>query len=581
MEQNTASPADGSVNAWCPADRVDDTPPMAVPHEERRDRVMIRGPVFALLCLAVTCALTAHGALAPSGAEGASTESSMPASVPERPAPSRPWEKILPGFRFPPLTVYLQCRADVRRRLSRAKAPAERVQLTLQMMTDSWEVVGERRADLIRAVKDSFVAVVESDPALWVLTLRFHHFPVRQLGPEITPALGRALASDDGLVRSSAVEMLADLGRDAEAARPAVRALLAGDNWGIEYPARRALVAMGDEPAEHVEALTAGLRAASPDQRGWAALYLGRIGPDARGAVPALAAALDDDPSVALDAAEALGRIGVRPDAAVPALLTLVGRDLAGTPHATTVKCRAIKALAVFTGTDDRATEFVRKTLSPGSPSRWASCVAMAAARLAPRNGALAELVSQAADEQVFPVDDLLLELSIERSPGPGFIELALEAAVYGDYTTARCAVQYLGTLARRSEGCAEAMGAILAVAGSRGSPGRLAAVDAVSPGVTCMQGEAAEVLAQILAEDGYALDDEGRYIIVRHALCALADLGPAASRAEGEVRELTARYEGSKARETDEATGIVSLPELADAALAAMQPARPVDEAE
>jgi hypothetical protein len=120
MEQNTASPADGSVNAWCPADRVDDTPPMAVPHEERRDRVMIRGPVFALLCLAVTCALTAHGALAPSGAEGASTERSMPASDPGHPVPNRPWEKMLPGFSIPPMTVYLQCRADLRRRLSRA-----------------------------------------------------------------------------------------------------------------------------------------------------------------------------------------------------------------------------------------------------------------------------------------------------------------------------------------------------------------------------------------------------------------------------------------------------------------------------
>ncbi len=540
--------------------------------------MLIRAALFTLLCLAVTCAFTADGVLAPSGAEGASTESSMLAPAPERPVPDRPWQKILPRFRVPPLTVYLQCRADLRRRLSRAKTPTERVQLTLEMMTDSWEVVGERRADLIRAVKDSFVAVVESDPPTWVLTLRFHHFPVRQLGPEITPALGRALGSDDGLVRSSAVEMLADLGHDAEAARPAVPALLATGNCGIEYPARRALVAMGDDPAEHVEALTAGLRAASPDQRGWAALYLARMGPHARDAVPALVEALDDDSSVALDAAEALGRIGVRPDATVPALLALLDRDLADDPHAATVKCRAVKALAVFVGRDDRATEFVRETLSPGSPSRWASCVAIAAARLAPRNGELAELVSQAVDEQVLPVNDLLLQLSIEQSPGPGFIELALEAAVYGDYTNAEWAVEYLATLARGSEGCAEAVSAILAVAGSRGSPGRLAAVDAVSPGVACMQGEAAEVLAGLLAEDGYALDDEGRYILVRHALCALADLGPAASRAEREIRELKARYQGSKAQEIDEATGIVSLPELADAVLAAMRPAPQVD---
>jgi hypothetical protein len=542
---------------------------------------MSRTALCVSLCLGVIVVAATRRVLPSPQAYEVSPGTVTVSSASQASVPGRAAERRLPLPDVAPTAFIFGCRADLRRTLSRARTPEEQVRFVLRMPRLETSLVGERYAELVRAAKDSFVAVVESDPEKWLPVLWRHGLPVRELGAAIAPALARALASDDERLHPMAVEMLADLGSDAEAARPAVQAVMAKGDWWVGYAARQALVAMGDGPAKHVEVLVAGLRAASSEQREWAARYLGNIGRGAQDAIPALAQALDGESSVAAAAAEAISRIGVRPDTAVPALLGLLGRDLAGDPRATTLKCGAATALAVFTGTDDRATDFVRETLSPGSPSPWASCVAIAAARLAPRNDDLAQLVSQAADEQVFPVDDLLLELSIEQSPGPGFIELAREAALYGDHTSARWAVEYLGTLARGSESCGEAMSVILALASSRGSPGRLAAVDAISPGVTCMQGEAAEVLAGILAEDAHTLDDEGRYIIVRHALCSLADLGPAASRAEREVRELKARYPGSKAREIDEATGIVSLPELADAALAAMQPARPVDEVE
>jgi hypothetical protein len=475
------------------------------------------------------------------------------------------------------------CRADLRRKLSRARTPAENVRCVLQL--ESWDAarLGYRPAELIRAARGSFVAVVESDPEEWLPVLWKHHVPVREVGAAIVPALARALASDDERVHPMAVEMLAALGSDAEAARPAVRALLARDDWEVEYSARRALVAMGDDPAEHVDALVAGLRATSSDQRECAARYLGKMGRDAQDAVPALAEALEGESPVTQAAAEAIGLIAARPDAAVPALLALLDSDLSEEPLGSSIKCWAVTALTVFAGRDQRATEFVQEVLdSAGAwPARYARCTVWALERVGAENREPALLIGQALDEGVPLSYTLTVVLSLAPDPPPAFVELASKVALRGGDVSVQRAVQYLGTLARRPESCAEAMSALLAVAGNRGSTGRVAAVGAISPSVACMQGEAAVVLAGILAEDGYALDDEGRYVIVRHALCSLADLGPTASRAEREVRELKARYPGSKAREIDRETGIVSLPELADAALAAMQLGGPVDKVE
>ncbi len=475
------------------------------------------------------------------------------------------------------------CRADLRRKLSRARTPAESVRLVLQL--ESWDAarLGYRPAELIRAARDSFVAVVESDPEEWLPVLWKHRVPVRAVGAAIAPVLARALASDDERVHPMAVEMLAELGSDAEAARPAVRALLDRDDWEVECSARRALVAIGDDPAEHVDALVAGLRATSSDQRGCAARCLGKMGRDAQDAVPALAEALEGESPVTQAAAEAIGLIAAGPDAAVPALLALLDSDLSEEPLGSSIKCWAVVALTVFAGRDQRATEFVQEVLDPAGawPARYARCTVWALERVGAENREPALLIRQALDEGLPPPYGLTVVLSVAPDPPPAFIDLASRVARDGDEVSVQRAVQYLGTLARRPESCAEAMSALLAVAANRGSTGRVAAVGAVSPGVECMQGEAAVVFTGILAEDGYALDGEGRYATVRHVLCALADLGPAASRAEREVRELKARYEGSKAQEIDEATGIVSLPELADAALAAMHPARPADEAE
>ncbi len=90
-------------------------------------------------------------------------------------------------------------------------------------------------------------------------------------------------------------------------------------------PARPAEPALSAEARELVDELQ---RAGSADQRWKAAEALGNLGRDARGAVPALAAALRDrNDQVRWRAAEALGKLGPDAAAAVPALVDALDRS--------------------------------------------------------------------------------------------------------------------------------------------------------------------------------------------------------------------------------------------------------------
>src|SRR5262245_51328408 len=99
--------------------------------------------------------------------------------------------------------------------------------------------------------------------------------------------------------------------------------------WVI--PAKGAVMSANQPPPEprfHNRPLSAWagqLRHPEPRQRRQAAYALGRIGPPAQDAVPALIAALrDGDSEVRWQVTQALGRIGPAARAAVPALLGMV-----------------------------------------------------------------------------------------------------------------------------------------------------------------------------------------------------------------------------------------------------------------
>ena len=86
-----------------------------------------------------------------------------------------------------------------------------------------------------------------------------------------------------------------------------------------------------------------GLKADDPAKRRKAAVALGALGPRAKAAVPALAAALKDtDVSVRGAAALALGTMGSEARAAVPALAEVLKDDKDGVRHAALVALSAV-----------------------------------------------------------------------------------------------------------------------------------------------------------------------------------------------------------------------------------------------
>jgi HEAT repeat protein len=222
------------------------------------------------------------------------------------------------------------------------------------------------------------------------------------------PALAEALQAEDYDLVSAAARSLGEIGPDARDAVPALSVALQSRYTGVVYNVAFALGAIGPaaKPAEpmllaHLASVTPYIRATAAEalwridrhpaaipelvkhlqdpqstDRGEAAEALGRIGPDAKVAVPALLAALKDrqhltpvraaealwfvakhelaipmltgalkdpDPTTRCHAAYWLGRIGPAAKAAVPALVEAL-RD-AGLYGASSTAADALKSI--------------------------------------------------------------------------------------------------------------------------------------------------------------------------------------------------------------------------------------------
>jgi HEAT repeat protein len=130
------------------------------------------------------------------------------------------------------------------------------------------------------------------------------------------PAVAALLKDGDQATRQAAIEALALIGE------PALPALADGLRSKHEDVRKAALAALakssGSGAEEAVPALIEALKSEDPAIRESAILILGKLGPAAKGAVPALGNLLDDpDSNLRNKAAEALGKIG---KAAVPVL---------------------------------------------------------------------------------------------------------------------------------------------------------------------------------------------------------------------------------------------------------------------
>lgn len=126
-------------------------------------------------------------------------------------------------------------------------------------------------------------------------------------------ALIACLQSEDAVQRANAAQQLALLGAEARpAATDLVRACGDQDDQVRQW-ASGALEEMGPPLAADAAALTELLNHDAADVAYWAATLLGRLGGEARAAVPALAAALQADRALIVRqrAAWALGEIGV------------------------------------------------------------------------------------------------------------------------------------------------------------------------------------------------------------------------------------------------------------------------------
>jgi len=144
-------------------------------------------------------------------------------------------------------------------------------------------------------------------------------------GPGLTELL-RPLLADGGDVRRAAIQGLGAQGPAAKAAISDLEKESTGPNRINRVMACVALIHIAGPSEKRVGALADLLRLKKdPDDEAavYAAMELGKLGRQARSAVPQLLAALKY-PDVRYAAADALGPVGADPDKAVPALLAML-----------------------------------------------------------------------------------------------------------------------------------------------------------------------------------------------------------------------------------------------------------------
>lgn len=164
-------------------------------------------------------------------------------------------------------------------------------------------------------------------------------FALQMLGPEderLVPLFVEALSHPHLDVRWSSVVLLADMGEKASAARPTLVRLLEQEPRRQKQPgeyfspeairekAAFALGCIGSEPEKTVKLLTGLLKRKEVGIRTWSALGLGRMGANAKAAIPALIDMLADEESV-LPPASCI--LSAHPDHAACTALVNIGED--------------------------------------------------------------------------------------------------------------------------------------------------------------------------------------------------------------------------------------------------------------
>jgi HEAT repeat protein len=152
---------------------------------------------------------------------------------------------------------------------------------------------------------------------------------LEKVGPKnktVVPALMAALKEVDGDIRHYAIETLGGFGAEAKSAMPVLIETLDDRDMDIRIQAVRALVRIDPTAKEVVPALEKLLHDSERDVRLEALDALGRCGKPA--VAPLLESLKDLDSNILVHAAESLGRIGPEAKEALPALSLLLKDDV-------------------------------------------------------------------------------------------------------------------------------------------------------------------------------------------------------------------------------------------------------------
>jgi HEAT repeat protein/lysophospholipase L1-like esterase len=222
------------------------------------------------------------------------------------------------------------------------------------------------------------------------------------------PALVPLLHGDDPFARAGAAFALAGIGAAAKSAVPALIDELDDADERVRARSEDALGRIGPG-VEFVAPLARHVSDTASPGRGLAAETLGRLGPDARAAVPELIAAVPDARSdVRWRAIWALGRIGSASAPAVPALRAVLPDPDVG--------WRAAEALGgIGPAAVEAVPDLVTRLADSSSNMRWRSAEALGRIGGRDATGALVGAVGDSAENVRLAAIEGLVELSAAR----------------------------------------------------------------------------------------------------------------------------------------------------------------------
>jgi HEAT repeat protein len=253
------------------------------------------------------------------------------------------WTTALCGLFFS-MTAAYAAEPTIRDLVTAVNAADERARLVAM---DSLGLLGEKAAaavpTLVTALKDPSAAVrSHAAQALGAIGA-----PAKPAVPE----LATLIADPDKVVRREAVEAIGRIHPGADVSVPLLTKLIENADPQTRHAAITTLAEQGQAAVPLLIKALAQKQAAY-----WACLVLARIGPDAKEAVPALTALIDDQrPEVRREAILALAEIG---DAAAPAIPRIL--KALDDPHA---KTAAVFALGQFRKATGNAEAKIRQNV--------------------------------------------------------------------------------------------------------------------------------------------------------------------------------------------------------------------------